>query len=1012
MDSLRFTQETQKKNNLIGFLRENIGQAFAALFLSFSFSALLTEMLRLRFDMEDGLSGGLIGGLINVWNRIADTLGNTNFELLTKYQEVNEGYSLFIAFVFLILLIVAFLIIKSRYGIGLLLFVIPVFVLGGPMALTVKPIYVILFALSLIVALAVMKTEGGLLSGGMMVALLAGILALSVNYFGWDAMDTKPDAIESLGNSAKTSIEKLIYGEDPLGHGDLTIGVRNSDSGLALELTIDDPEPMYLRGYVGGIFDGKKWNQLSNSSYYEAEDLMNELRENSFEPLGQMGRVSEFLYEDSVSKNMTVVNKGADSRIAFVPYEVTGSGTLATVSAKGGDYPYDGKLGRFNKYNYEVASSQTDNWTDAAARLFVMALGSLDNEEGTAEIADYMINESHYNEFVYENYTYVGLRDMETLAAHVGEPYDISKGHLDYKVAIASIRNYLEEEFIYAESVASSSNPLRDFFESGKGFDSHYATAATLMFRYHGIPARYVEGYLLTKEDIDAAKGQSIDIAKNRAHAWTEIYIDGLGFVPLEVTPEFYGVMPEADMNVGISNDYLVTKFEESFGGKAKPKNDGGDSAVEVSEGGNNALQITLMMILAIAGLVLLTLILRRIVPLILLWIAERKMMKSFREDEPKTAVARIYGYMEKRGYPISRRSVDLGNKAAYSLSKISEDERKEMLTELEKGIDEFKNRKKQRNKLVNMRKSVSVTSIILLICILLVGCNSGKANNSSESSSDHDLDSVRKEVVESVIEKTGEATIASVGGDWAIKGLSESGEEVPQEFYDRYFDNVRATVKKNKGVLSEEYYTEYARTIIGLSVIGKDVRDVEGYDLIPPLEDYDVITAQGITAADFAIISSRIAGERLKNEDRYIEFILTELNEGGFKNNSALTDYIAMSVEALSMVEETEETKEAIDEAVESLSGCQLEDGSMGNTEGTVECIIALTQLGIDPTKDERFIKNGHTLIDGLMEFYLGDGEFKHAYDLDEADAMSTEKALLALSALRLFEQGEKLYN
>ena len=38
------------------------------------------------------------------------------------------------------------------------------------------------------------------------------------------------------------------------------------------------------------------------------------------------------------------------------------------------------------------------------------------------------------------------------------------------------------------------------------GHSVHYATAAALMFRYYGIPSRYVEGYLITPEDIKDKK--------------------------------------------------------------------------------------------------------------------------------------------------------------------------------------------------------------------------------------------------------------------------------------------------------------------------------------------------------------------------------------------------------------------------------------------------------------------------------------------------------------------------
>ena len=90
-----------------------------------------------------------------------------------------------------------------------------------------------------------------------------------------------------------------------------------------------------------------------------------------------------------------------------------------------------------------------------------------------------------------------------------------------------------------------------------------YATAATLLFRYYGIPARYVEGYLVTPEDVEGVQpGETIELSGERIHAWTEIYVDGIGFVPVEVSPAFEGVMEEADLSIGISNDSLVRSFE------------------------------------------------------------------------------------------------------------------------------------------------------------------------------------------------------------------------------------------------------------------------------------------------------------------------------------------------------------------------------------------------------------------------------------------------------------------
>ena len=86
-----------------------------------------------------------------------------------------------------------------------------------------------------------------------------------------------------------------------------------------------------------------------------------------------------------------------------------------------------------------------------------------------------------------------------------GEPGNQEKGHIDYKEAISKVMNYLDENITYKEDVdlTDSDNFLKDFFEQREGFDVHYATAASLMFRYYGIPARYVEGYIVSTQDAE-----------------------------------------------------------------------------------------------------------------------------------------------------------------------------------------------------------------------------------------------------------------------------------------------------------------------------------------------------------------------------------------------------------------------------------------------------------------------------------------------------------------------------
>ena len=61
-----------------------------------------------------------------------------------------------------------------------------------------------------------------------------------------------------------------------------------------------------------------------------------------------------------------------------------------------------------------------------------------------------------------------------------------------------------DKNMTYSESVSVPKNDfVQDFLVNTKsGYSVHFATAATLMFRYFGLPARYVEGYLITPDDV------------------------------------------------------------------------------------------------------------------------------------------------------------------------------------------------------------------------------------------------------------------------------------------------------------------------------------------------------------------------------------------------------------------------------------------------------------------------------------------------------------------------------
>ena len=76
-------------------------------------------------------------------------------------------------------------------------------------------------------------------------------------------------------------------------------------------------------------------------------------------------------------------------------------------------------------------------------------------------------------------------------------------------------------------------------FDGHQGYCQHFATAAALMYRLYGIPSRYVTGYVIPANAFEQqADGTWRAVANDvRAHAWVEVYVDPLGWVPVEVTP-------------------------------------------------------------------------------------------------------------------------------------------------------------------------------------------------------------------------------------------------------------------------------------------------------------------------------------------------------------------------------------------------------------------------------------------------------------------------------------------
>jgi hypothetical protein len=269
------------------------------------------------------------------------------------------------------------------------------------------------------------------------------------------------------------------------------------------------------------------------------------------------------------------------------------------------------------------------------------------------------------------------------------------------------------------------------------------------------------------------------------------------------------------------------------------------------------------------------------------------------------------------------------------------------------------------------------------------------------------------------IVNTVTDPVISSIGGEWAILGLARSGINVPQSYYEKYYNNVLLELSSKKGNLSNVKYTEYSRLILALTAIGEDVTNVGGYNLLEKLADYNSVIKQGINGSIFALIAldskdytiPQVSGVTVQTtRDMLIDYILSKeiTDANGVKGGFALTgntpdaDMTGMALQALAGYNNQPEVKAAIDRALKVLTNLQLSDGgyeSCGteNLESIAQVIVAKSALDVD-TSSEASVLMKYCVSDGSMQHILSGG----------ANQMATEQGFYALVAYDRYINGK----
>lgn len=296
---------------------------------------------------------------------------------------------------------------------------------------------------------------------------------------------------------------------------------------------------------------------------------------------------------------------------------------------------------------------------------------------------------------------------------------------------------------------------------------------------------------------------------------------------------------------------------------------------------------------------------------------------------------------------------------------------------------------------------------------------------------------------VDTVLEETKNYILSvdtnpDLSSQWNVIGLARSGLEVPQSYYDTFYNNAAGELAAQNGKLTNSKYSEYSKLILSMTAIGKDAQNIDGYNLFEYLADFKNVKKQGTNGPMWALIALNcspkysiptVAGvSDQTTEEKLINYLLErEISGGGWamSGDEADSDMTGMGIQALApYYGKDSRVTASIDRALSVLSRLQRSEtggyGTVGATEtseSTAQVVTGLSALGIDCAKDPRFVKTGHWPMEALFKHFVSGGGFMHILPGNgdnggaapgTVDGMGTEQGMYATVAYKRLTEGK----
>lgn len=323
---------------------------------------------------------------------------------------------------------------------------------------------------------------------------------------------------------------------------------------------------LYLKSFNGSIYRDAMWENLSEQKDRQTTLADYDLTASELERMtSTLNRYygGEYL---GTRKAIQILNLDATSAYNYLPYHTADN--LQNLVRYVDDDQIVGGLPRnyLQILNYMPMKmiDDVDAFRESILQDNALAYEKAEENEKYHYRLEMLEREKRYSQYVHEVYLQVPQENRKTIQAFC-EKYGLTEDsdHLVEKLAAIFEQDY---EYTLMPGVTPSNKEFVNYFleEQKKGYCVYFATASTLIFRSLGIPARYTGGYVLwnayyySGEPRELRENEELGdwvtvteysgekypyglmeytLDDSMAHAWVEIYIDGFGWIPVEMTP-------------------------------------------------------------------------------------------------------------------------------------------------------------------------------------------------------------------------------------------------------------------------------------------------------------------------------------------------------------------------------------------------------------------------------------------------------------------------------------------